>query len=105
MSCPDSESMIIDRDSELPRPPNPTCVLQQCAAVAVPQSVSLWGYDVHLEHGICVEQARPDAPEAVALAAAAVAAVPSLQQPVVQALSTHDSMHVSPYMLSHIVHG
>ncbi len=48
-----------------------------------------------------MQQARADAAEAVILAAAAVAAVPSLQQPIVQALDTHDRMHALP-IASHI---
>lgn len=56
----------------------------------------------NLEHSICVLQARPDAAEAVALASAAVAAVPSLQEPVVQALNTHMTEGLT---LSHIEHG
>ncbi len=48
---------------------------------------------VNLEHGVCMQQARPDAAEAVALAAASVAAVPSVQQPVMQALRKYHMLN------------
>lgn len=49
---------------------------------------------MHLEHGVRVEQARSHTAEAVALAAPSVAAVPSVQQPVMQALRTEPTSSV-----------
>lgn len=50
------------------------------------QPVSPVAGEANLEHGVGVQQARPDAAKTVALAAAIAAAVAAVQQPIVQAL-------------------